>query len=70
MSINATKSIKMCPVNLPQIREPFPLHLAAEKGLDKIATILVQHKANVNAQNNHGLTPLFNTTLSGNSLFR
>lgn len=55
----------MCDVDLANIREPFPLHLAASLGRDKIALALIQNGANVDAENKEGLTPLFNATLKG-----
>jgi ankyrin repeat protein len=40
------------------ITQETPLHFAAEHGLLEVAQILLERKADVNSQNNHGSTPL------------
>lgn len=41
------------------------LHLAAQKGHDKIAELLVKHGANVHSLDSHGRTPLFWASFKG-----
>lgn len=60
----------MCNVDLTSNQEPFPLHLAASLGRDKIALALIQNGANVDAENKEGFTPLFNATLKGVFIFK
>ncbi|ROW04579.1 hypothetical protein VMCG_05053 [Cytospora schulzeri] len=44
-----------------------PLHVAAQKGRDKIVRTLLQHNADCNAKDSDGLTPLAHATIGGHT---
>ncbi|RYP56732.1 hypothetical protein DL771_011671 [Monosporascus sp. 5C6A] len=42
-----------------------PLHLAAQKGHDRIVRVLLQHESDCNERDSDGLTPLFHAIIGG-----
>ena len=42
-----------------------PLHIAAQKGHDRIARVLLQHSIDCNEKDSDGLTPLIHATIGG-----
>ena len=42
-----------------------PLHIAAQKGHDRIARLLLQHSIDCNEKDSDGLTPLIHATIGG-----
>ncbi|TGJ78569.1 hypothetical protein E0Z10_g10197 [Xylaria hypoxylon] len=65
---NKTSRVDQIPVNRQEEDSSgwqSPLHIAAQRGHDRIVRILLQHQSDCNERDGNGLTPLFHAIIGG-----